>query len=262
MDDDHPPTQLTLLDLGATEGAATERGRSSPHKLAQRLAGTVERSIVAAGWPVGAFVGSERELMERYGVGRATFREAVRILENHQVATMRVGRGGGLVVTRPEPSLLSHTAALYLDAEGATPAQLHETRVGIELTAVGLVIERLDDGAITALREELRREQTQLESPSGRIDGHAFHLLLASLSQNPVLRLFEQVLIEVRLGLDETQIVVDPPAGPRDYREFASRSLDEHRRIVDAVVARDVVAAEDLLRAHLGAVAAVRTPRV
>ena len=39
--------------------------------------------------------------MERYGIGRATLREAIRQLERHGVANMRRGSGGGLVISRP-----------------------------------------------------------------------------------------------------------------------------------------------------------------
>ena len=70
------------------------RGR----KLGEQLAERVEEEIIASGWPVGKVLGSEAELIERYGVSRAVFREAMRIVDHHGVAEMRRGPGGGLVV--------------------------------------------------------------------------------------------------------------------------------------------------------------------
>ena len=58
-------------------------------KLGEILAETIENEIIAAGWKVGDVVGSESELCERYGVSRAVFREAIRIVGHHGVAEMR-----------------------------------------------------------------------------------------------------------------------------------------------------------------------------
>ena len=74
------------------------RGR----KLGEQLAERVEEEIIASGWPVGKVLGSEAELIERYGVSRAVFREAMRIVDHHGVAEMRRGPGGGLVVVAPK----------------------------------------------------------------------------------------------------------------------------------------------------------------
>ena len=80
-----------------------------PAKLAERVAEALKRDISAIGWPVGQVFGSEAQLMERYGIGLATLREAIRQLERHGVANMRrgsgsgsgSGSGGGLVISRP-----------------------------------------------------------------------------------------------------------------------------------------------------------------
>src|SRR5262245_15204814 len=90
-----------------TSGAGQPIGRQ---KLAAQVAQRIESEIVASDWPVGRVLGSEPELMERYGVSRAVFREAVRLVEHHQVATMRRGRSGGLVVRAPDATAV--TAAM------------------------------------------------------------------------------------------------------------------------------------------------------
>ena len=70
--------------------------------------------VVDRGWPLGEVLGSQSELIERYGVSRAVFREAVRLVENQQVAFMRRGPGGGLVVTEPTVDAIIDAAVLYL----------------------------------------------------------------------------------------------------------------------------------------------------
>ena len=75
--------------------------RSGGGSKATVTAGRIVDDVVALGWPIGTVLGSESDLLERYGVSRAVFREAVRLVEHQQVASMRRGPGGGLVVSEP-----------------------------------------------------------------------------------------------------------------------------------------------------------------
>ena len=73
------------------------------NKGAEQVARSIFRDIVARNLPEpGTLLGSEAELTAKYEVSRAVFREAVRILEHHQIATMRRGPGGGLFVVAAE----------------------------------------------------------------------------------------------------------------------------------------------------------------
>src|SRR4029453_6686317 len=69
----HPqgPTSMTSLPT---------IGRSD--KLPELTARRLFELITEDGWQVGTVVGEEIPLMERYGVGRAVFREAVLLLEH------------------------------------------------------------------------------------------------------------------------------------------------------------------------------------
>src|SRR3546814_20446629 len=68
--------------------------------------------------------------MERYGVSRAVLREAVRVLEHHQVAKMRRGPGGGLFVSEPGVAATTEAVALHLHRLAIPTAQLFEVRPG------------------------------------------------------------------------------------------------------------------------------------
>jgi DNA-binding FadR family transcriptional regulator len=100
--------------------------------------------IVAAGWPVGSVVGSEADLLVRYGISRAVLREAVRLLELHSVARMRRGPGGGLVVGAPDPQASVEAMALYLEYMRVSGADLVTVRDAIELGVVTRVVARHD----------------------------------------------------------------------------------------------------------------------
>ena len=114
---------------------------------------------MADGWPVGTLIGSEAELMERYGVSRAVLREAVRLLEHHDIAVMRRGPGGGLFVSEPGLEAVTDAVALYLDRRGMDAAGLVELRSGVELAIVDRVIDGLDDARTDRLAEALEAER-------------------------------------------------------------------------------------------------------
>src|SRR3546814_12462353 len=107
--------------------------------------------------------------MERYGVSRAVLREAVRVLEHHQVAKMRRGPGGGLFVSEPGVAATTEAVALHLHRLAITPAQLFEVRTAVELAVLERGVERLEDDDVAELARALEAEQAatheQLPAP-------------------------------------------------------------------------------------------------
>ena len=83
--------------------------------LAAAVVAAIEEEIVRRGWPVGTVIATEAELLERFDVSSPVLRQAVGILESNQVARMRRGPGGGLVVTAPNETSVGNSVALYLE---------------------------------------------------------------------------------------------------------------------------------------------------
>ena len=114
---------------GAAERAYRVHPPSRPTKKADRVARELCETINAAGWPIGLNLGSEAELMERFGVGRSVVREAIRSLERLGVVSMGRGRANGLKVISPDPDLIVDACRRYLRRAGVTAADLDEVRV-------------------------------------------------------------------------------------------------------------------------------------
>src|SRR3954451_14746773 len=125
--------RLTLADADTRSPAAP-----SDDKLAARVARLVEDEIIARGWPVGEVLGSETELRERFGVSRAVFREAVRLVEHHQVGRMRRGPNGGLVIVAPDAGPATRALVIYLEFLGTSVEDLLAARLLLEPLAASL----------------------------------------------------------------------------------------------------------------------------
>ena len=77
-------------------GGDTRDGEPDPRRMAEIIAEQIERDIIDQGWPVGTVLGSEGDMIARYGVSRGTLREAVRI--GNEVETLYTNgpaAGGG-----------------------------------------------------------------------------------------------------------------------------------------------------------------------
>jgi DNA-binding FadR family transcriptional regulator len=234
------------------QGARTRIALPTPtseEKRGQRIAFAILQDIAAAGWPLGELLGSEQGLIDRYGASRAVLREAVRVLEHHQVAKMRRGPGGGLFVAAPGVAATTEAVALHLHRLAITPAQLFEVRTVVEIAVLERGVEHLDADDVAALRQALEDEQAA--SPQELRDlAHGVHAVLAGTSGNRVLELLAMVLLRL------TRI----HQGPEQRRKLGTGAASElahiHERIVDAVVDRDVELARMRMRRHLQALGA------
>lgn len=218
-------------------------------RLAETIAAKIEAEIFRMGWPVGQVLGSETELIERYEVSRAVFREAIRIVEHHNVARMRRGPGGGLVVTEPDPSAVHRAMALYLRYQNVTREDLAAPRMALELAAVEAAAAKIDEAGIERLREVLAMEEEMGSEAVQHGHTHHLHVVIAELTQNPALVLFMSVLgqlnEEMAAGADEY---------PIDIEVAASESHRAHVAIVDAIASGDAALAQHRMRRHVEAI--------
>jgi DNA-binding FadR family transcriptional regulator len=221
---------------------------TSDQKRGQRVAFAILQDIADAGWPLGALLGSERELMERHGVSRAVLREAVRVLDHHQVARMRRGPGGGLFVTEPGVAATTEAVALHLHRLAITPAQLFEVRTAVEIAVLDRGVGRLDDDDVTSLRDALEAERSATVDELRDL-AHGVHSVLAGTSGNRVLELLSLVLLRL------TRIHQGPEPRRKIAPGTANTLAQVHERIVESVVARDVEVARVRMRNHLHALA-------
>jgi DNA-binding FadR family transcriptional regulator len=238
----------SLANLGPA--AAVESVSVAPRvpatKLAEIVARKLEAEIVELGWPVGQLLGSEPELIDRLAISRAVFREAVRILEHDNIATMRRGPGGGLIITAPDASAAARATALTLEYMGASVQDLFVARSALELKCVELAADRVDEEGIEVLRAVCAAE-AQSQAHGGSIGGHDVHHTIAQLSGNPAFVVFLDVLTKLT-----TQAI---SVGDRST-SIATDVRRAHDLISEAIIAKDSSLARHRMQSHLEAMAA------
>ncbi len=229
------------MTTAKTRGDAPARPGVSPSsKRAARVADRIVGDVIAKGWPVGELLGSETELLERYQVSRAVFREAVRLLEHQQVARTRRGPGGGLVITEPTVDAVIDAVVFYLYRVEAALDELFEARIVLEEIASDLAPGRLDEQDLTLLRAFVEARDV----PVGP-DPRELHTLIASISRNPALELFVEVLNRVAMLYS---------SGWQNFgRAIGAETAHAHARIAEAVIDAETGLARHRMRKHLEA---------
>lgn len=219
-------------------------------KLASILARDIEADIVRRGWAVGESLGSEPALQQRFGVSRSVLREAVRLVEHHQVARMRRGPNGGLYICEPDAGPATRAVVIYLEHLGTTLGDLLNARLVLEPLAASLAAERIDEAGIARLRAVLHAEEGW--KPGLPAPRDEFHIALAEQSKNPVLQLF----INVLMRLTTRYALQSRTDSPTEAIEAVDHLHAHHAEIVAAVTAGDSARAKTLSERHVEAVTA------
>jgi DNA-binding FadR family transcriptional regulator len=227
-------------------GSVVILGQASQGKRAEVVARRLTQAVVAGGLQPGQLVGTEPELIEREGVSRAVFREAVRLLEHHQIARMRRGPGGGLFVLEPSAAAVTDVAAIYLARRGTRLADLAELRTGVEVEIAGLAATRVGTGRAAVLREALDREATSPEDEHADV-AYDLHAAVAAMAGNRVLELVALVFLRLSRIYQIERLAL--PA----RREISAEVRRAHEGIAAAIESGDRELARHRMRRHLEA---------
>src|ERR1700722_19891212 len=131
---------------------ALGRDRKRTLKTSELIARDLASYIVDQELPEGTALPPEREMIESFGIGRNTLREALRILETRGVITIRSGPGGGPVVRRPRPSDLGEALTLILQFESATFREGMDGRAWLEPIVAASAARNITKPVTAALR--------------------------------------------------------------------------------------------------------------
>src|SRR5215210_6973575 len=93
-------------------------------KVAEALAQEIVHEIVSRKLKPGTLLSTESQMIEDYGVGRGSLREALRILEVHGLISMKPGRNGGPVVIEVDTRDYGRMSSLFFRMGGVTFKQL------------------------------------------------------------------------------------------------------------------------------------------
>ncbi len=178
---------------------------------------------------------NETALSKELGASRTPLREALNRLVAEGFLTFQTGRGFFCRALDPKRIM-----------------DLYEARVAIEVEATRLACTRATDSELTGYKAYLdATEPAYLQSTNvseALLTDETFHLQIARLSHNDeLLRMLENLNGRIRYVRSVNLKTIHETARP----EASQTRLSAHRRILDALVARDADTACAAMRSHI-----------
>jgi DNA-binding GntR family transcriptional regulator len=210
--------------------SAQDSSLQDSRTLADRVFARLQDDIVLGVLPPGTKLG-ETELAARYGVSRGPLREAIRRLESRKLLE-RVPHVGTRVASLKASDLL----------------EIYRVREALEGMAARLAAEHMTDAEVAGLREVLHQHEQQQDlkedtayfQREGDLDFH-YRIIQGSHNRTLIELLIGEIYHLVRMYRYQFSMTANRP----------QKALGEHRRIIEAIEARDGEMAELLMRRHI-----------
>jgi DNA-binding FadR family transcriptional regulator len=185
---------------------------------------------------------SEYDLVEKYNVSRSVIREALRVLKERGLVSMRVGDGS--YVTIPKSETIIRAVGRVTRFNGISDEKITEVRSILESSSAA-------DAALYAAGEditELERIVKQMEYYRGDVENRvqtdcAFHLAVARISHNELLVFMIESLMELLKGYIKERL--------ERYPEGHEDGIIWHRKIIRAIKAHNSKLAKKYMRQHI-----------
>ncbi len=213
--------------------------RPQPELSAADIASEIRWRIHRGELGPGDRLPAEREMAERLGVGRVRVREALAVLEAEGYLETRRGATGGRFVTelrRPWRAWLTRMRRRLEDLD-----DIVDFRLAVECQAAMFAAERRTDDDLAAIARSLALLEASDSPRSYRQADVAFHAAVAAASHSP----------RLATAVDRARSALFEPIDLLWFDDRARDSLVDHRRIAEAIIARDPAAASAAMAAHI-----------
>lgn len=184
---------------------------------------------------------AERELADRYAMSRALVRKALEELEREGHISRAVGRG-----TFVSEARTSFGQAALLDIDQLSPGEVTRARLLFEPQFTALAAINATKPDLLKMKDCVERSEAATTVPEFDYWDGAFHLAIADATRNNFVRLICNHVQQVRTYAEWGQLkfVSVTPERRAVYEQ-------DHRAILDALMARDSEKARRASDAHL-----------
>jgi GntR family transcriptional repressor for pyruvate dehydrogenase complex len=203
-------------------------------QVAEQITGWIDEN----GLKPGDRLPPERELATRLGVSRATVSQALVALEVIGVVAVRHGDGAVLTETRSSTKIID-----AIRAHATRLPEIIEARDALESKLASLAAQRRSDDDLARIDAALDEMARDIEAGGRGVEGdELFHAAITAAAHSSLLA---RMMAEISDLILETRIEsLSQPGRPRD-------SLKAHRKIADAIRAKDPRRAAEAMHDHV-----------
>ena len=207
--------------------------------LAEQVEDQIYHYILDIPFAPGAKLPNEFELGERFGVGRSTVREAVKLLSSKGIVEVR--RGSGTYVVTTTKGLSDPLGLRSVRDKNALALDLVNVRLLLEPGIAEMAARNATEEDIQRLRRLCERVEQKIHDGDRYIeDDIAFHTCIAESSKNLVVgQLVPIIDTAVMMFVNVT------------HKKLIDETIMTHRMIVEAIANHDPIGARSAMVMHL-----------
>ena len=207
--------------------------------LAEQVQEQIYQFILNTPLSVGARLPNEFELGRKFGVGRSTVREAVKLLASRGILEVR--RGSGTYVVSTTPADLDPLGLRKAEDKMALALDLADVRIILEpgiaemaaLKARPADVEKLDS-LCRLIEKRIAREESYID------EDIAFHTCIAECSGN--------IVVKQLIPIIDTAVLMFVNV---THRRLTKETIQTHRAITDAIAEHDSIGAKTAMLMHM-----------
>jgi GntR family transcriptional repressor for pyruvate dehydrogenase complex len=247
-----------------------QRGQFAQPSIAELVADDIRARIVEGTLPDGSMLPKQDQLISEFRVSRGSFREALRILENEGLISVRRGNVGGAQVHAPTPESAARTLGLVLQARDVALDDLAAALAVLEPACAAHCAQRPDrNGTLVPHLHELNIRCRALEPhdiAEAQRNLEAFHQAIIDGCGNATLVIVIGALESLWSLHKKAWADSAEGTGSTPEPELRASVVAAHEEITDAIEAGDPGRAHQLVAAHLAEVSPLildhRAPRI
>lgn len=207
--------------------------------LAEQIEEQLYRYIIDTPFEIGAKLPNEFELGEKFGVGRSTIREAVKLLISKGVLEVR--RGSGTYVINTTPADMDPLGLQGLGDRMSLAMDLVDVRLILEPGIAEMAARNATEKDIEELERLCSLVEQKMQNGEDYVqEDIAFHTCVAKCSQNKV--------VEQLIPIIDTAVMVFVNVTHKMLKE---ETLTTHRAVVDSIMDRDPIGARTAMTMHM-----------
>lgn len=240
----------------AFNNGRSQRSQLRQPRLAEMVADRLRSRILNGELADGDLLPKQEELLHEFQVSKPSIREALRILETEGLITVQRGNVGGAVIHVPKASNAAYMLSLVLEAKHVGLADIAVALKHLEPVCVGMCAGRSDraETVVPRLRELQDEAASVVDTADDATYTHLarrFHEELVAQCGNETMILIVGTLEALWSAHQQQWATTASAAGEFPDAAYRTVSLDDHEKLIDAIVAGDAETATQFARQHL-----------
>ncbi|WP_298796158.1 FCD domain-containing protein [Pseudonocardia sp. 73-21] len=212
---------------------------------AEDIAARLEMEILRSGHPAGTRLGLRTELISRFEVSPGVMNEALRLLRDRELITVKPGPSGGVFTADQPPGVRLGALDLWFQGLTIPPLEIFESRTLLEEMFNNLALQNSTPADHKDIERGLHQMSNSAGDPRGFFEANVeFHRAIANSTGVTVLTSIYHSLVTVLTGALVRAVWTD------GHEQTIDHNLRVHGQILEAIRAKDRKRLETATRLH------------